>query len=234
MQSYIHKTGSGSKTNLKFSRLCVHQTLKTHSGWEAESFSDRKKSPAAMVADLAEKLSPAMFWLGATVAGSTLAVRLFLSNTKLERLQNYTSLYATVRKFPKATVCFFFVSRYMDEKNQWGSKIKKKTQNFKKKNTRLHQPAPPCNGSASWMSSWSITKPTLHYLAPRDRCCTSLGPTYQEECEVFSSTSPLYSANLYLCINFDKAKVLHDCSFCMQPRRKGKTKTTQCVTNRAP
>ena len=28
--------------------------------------------------------------------------------------------------------------------------------------------APPCDGSASWLSLWSITKPTLHYLAPRD------------------------------------------------------------------
>ena len=38
---------------------------------------------------------------------------------------------------------------------------------------------------------------------------------------------------LYLRITFDKAKVLHDCSFCMQPKGKGKTKTTLCVTNRA-
>ena len=129
----------------------------------------------------------------------------------------------------------------MDEKNQWGSDIKKKKHKTSKKKKHsaavtaklLHQPAPPCDGSASCLSSWSITKPTFHYLAPRDRCCTSLGPIYREECEVFSSTSPLSSANLYLRITFDKAKVLHDCSFCIQPKGKGKTKTTLCVTNRA-
>ena len=47
-------------------------------------------------------------------------------------------------------------------------------------------PAPPCDDSASWMSSWSITKPTLHCLA--SQCCTSLRPTYQEECEEKSVT----------------------------------------------
>ena len=91
----------------------------------------------------------------------------------------------------KATVCFFFVSRYMDEKNQWGSEIKKHKTSKKKKKRKekypqLHQPAPPCDDSASRMSSWSITKPTLHCLA--SRCCTSLGPTYREKCEENSLT----------------------------------------------
>ena len=70
-------------------------------------------------------------------------------------------------------MCFFFVSRYMDEENQWGSEIKKQKLQ-KKKHPQLHQPAPPCDDSASWMSSWSITKPTFHYLALQ--CCTSPGP----------------------------------------------------------
>ena len=80
------------------------------------------------------------------------------------------------------------------------------------------------------VSTFSKKFPSVHLVID---VATSLGPTYREECEVFSSTSPLSSANLYLRITFDKAKVLHDCSFCMQPKGKGKTKTTLCVTNRA-
>ena len=46
----------------------------------------------------------------------------------------------------------------MDEKNQWGSEIKKQETSKKKTLSaavtrwQLHQPAPSCNGSASWMS----------------------------------------------------------------------------------
>ena len=50
------------------------------------------------------------------------------------------------RLFYKATVCFFFVSRYMDEKNQWGSEIKK-TKNFKKKTLSAAVTASPASST---------------------------------------------------------------------------------------
>ena len=130
----------------------------------------------------------------------------------------------------KATVCFFFVSHYMDEKNQWGSEIKKQKLQKKKKKKRpqLHQPAPPCDDSASWMSSWSITEPTLHYLAPQ--CCTSSGPTLIPR-RMWRKKASLSSANLYLPITFHKAKVLHDCSFCMQPKGREKRKLPSVQTH---
>ena len=41
----------------------------------------------------------------------------------------------------------------------------------------------------------------------------------------------LSSANLYLPITFNKAKVLHDCSFCMQPKAKEKRKLPGAQTH---
>ena len=137
---------------------------------------------------------------------------------------------------PKATVCFFFVSRYMDEKNQWGSEIKK-TKNFKK-NTLSSS-----DSFTSQLHPATAALPGCPYdQSPSQRCiiwhfaidvAPVLGQLTEKNVKFFSFTSPLSSANLYLRITFDKAKILHDCSFCMQPKGKGKTKTTLCVTNRA-
>ena len=109
----------------------------------------------------------------------------------------------------------------------------KKTQNCNKKKTlsftsQLHPATAALPGCP-------------HDQSPSQRCliwhlAIDVAPVWSQLTEKnvkFFLPLPHFPRQISISHHLRQGKVLHDCSFCMQPKGKGKTKTTLCVTNRA-
>ena len=157
------------------------------------------------------------------------ANRWSLQHSDHEEVTNHSAHWTPLRGHS----VFFFVSCYMDEKNQWPSTNKKITEHkknikkIKKKHPQLYQPAPPCDDSASQLDVLMINHEALRCLA--SRCFTSLGPTFRKECEEKSLTFLGKSPSSYYLRQEPLLREMKLCSIAVRFKLKLLIHTYRCT-----